>query len=96
MALRQLAFDITPRPAFGLDDFYVAPGNADAVAWLDRWPDWPNRALAIHGPAGCGKSHLAQVWRAATDARVIGASALTPDKVPELAAARGASPPALA
>jgi chromosomal replication initiation ATPase DnaA len=59
----QLALDLGHRPALGREDFLVAPCNADAVAWIDRWPDWPGPALVIHGPAGCGKSHLAQVWR---------------------------------
>lgn len=66
---RQLALDLGFRPALGRGDFIVAPSNADAVAWIDRWPDWPDlglgfRALALHGPAGAGKSHLAAVWRA--------------------------------
>lgn len=58
MSEGQLAFDLGHRPALGRDDFLVAPCNAEAVAWLERWPDWPAHALAIHGPAGSGKSHL--------------------------------------
>jgi len=54
----QLALDLGHRPALGRDDFLVAPCNAEAVAWLEKWPDWRLHALAIHGPAGCGKSHL--------------------------------------
>ena len=34
------------------------PGNREALAWIDRWPDWPAPALALGGPAGCGKTHL--------------------------------------
>jgi chromosomal replication initiation ATPase DnaA len=69
----QLALDLGHRPALGRDDFLVAACNSDAVAWLDRWPDWPAGGLAIVGPAGCGKSHLAGVWRATS-----GAPALAP------------------
>ena len=36
----QLTFDLGRPPAFGRDDFLVAPSNAEAVAWLERWPDW--------------------------------------------------------
>lgn len=72
----QLPLDFDHRPALSGEDFLVAPGNAGAVAWLDRWPDWPGPLLAIHGPAGCGKTHLAQVFMAASGARAIGADAL--------------------
>lgn len=60
---RQIPLDLGHRPAFGRDDFLISPGNAKAVAWIDRWPDWPAPALVIHGPAACGKSHLAAVWK---------------------------------
>ena len=87
MSERQLTLDLGHRPAFGLDDFLVAPSNSAAVAWLDRWPDWPGSGLAVHGPAGCGKSHCVQVWRAnaGTGAAVITAAELTLEGVPELA-----------
>ena len=55
---RQLAFELPTRSALGLEDFLVADCNAEAVAWLDRWPEWPAFSLCVHGPAGCGKSHL--------------------------------------
>jgi len=60
---RQLALDLGHRPAFGRDNFLVAPCNADAVAWIDRWPDWPAPGLALWGAPASGKSHLAAVWR---------------------------------
>lgn len=61
--MTQLVLDLPLRPAFGREDFLVAPCNAQAVAWIDCWPDWPDRVLVVHGPPGCGKSHLAAVWR---------------------------------
>ena len=67
----QLALDLGFRPALGREDFLVAPCNAAAVAWIDRWPDWPGPALALVGPAGSGKTHLAHVWRARTGASLI-------------------------
>jgi len=74
----QLAFDLGQRPALGREDFLVVPSNQEAVAWIDRWPEWPGPALALHGPAGCGKSHLCQVWRASSGAvRVDGAMLAT-------------------
>ncbi len=70
----QLSLGFEPRPALGGDDFLVAPCNAEAVAWLDRWPDWPSPVLVIHGPAGCGKTHLCQVFLAATGGRALAAT----------------------
>lgn len=87
----QLALDLGHRPAYGRDDFLVAPCNAEAVAWLDRWPNWPAPALALYGPGGCGKSHLAQVWRARSGALEFTRASLVSGGLGErLAAARGA------
>jgi len=95
-AARQLALEFTPRAALGLDDFLVVPGNATAVSWLDRWPDWPNRAFAVFGPAGCGKTHLAHVWQAQSRGRIVAAADLQASALTGLVEATGATPPALA
>ena len=73
---RQRTFDWGVRPALGRKDFLVAPCNEAAVAWLDRWPDWPGPALVIHGPSGSGKSHLAEVWRRRSGAEIVDAADL--------------------
>ncbi len=83
--VRQLTLDLPQRPALGRADFVVAPCNETAVAWIDRWPDWPQPVLTVHGPPGAGKSHLAQVWR-----RASGAQEVSPD------AFEAGDPPALA
>jgi chromosomal replication initiation ATPase DnaA len=90
MSGEQLALNLGHRTALDHEDFLVAPSNADAVAWLDRWPGWPAPALALHGPAGCGKSHLAQVWRARSHAVLIAGHALVEDRVPEVIDGAGA------
>jgi DnaA regulatory inactivator Hda len=84
MTVDQLTFDFPHRPALGAEDFLVAPPNAEAVAWIDRWPDWPAPVLVIHGPAGCGKTHLARVFMTATGAAEITADALTEAEPPAL------------
>jgi len=71
IAVAQLALNLGHRPALEREDFLVAPCNAEAVAWLDRWPAWPAPALTLYGRAGCGKSHLAQVWRARSHALLL-------------------------
>jgi len=68
--MSQLPLPLGHRPALGREDFLIAAGNAEAVAWLDRWPDWPAPALVLHGPSGCGKTHLAQVFAARSGAVV--------------------------
>ena len=59
--VRQQVFDFAVRASLGGEDYLVGPSNQDAVAWLDKWPDWPGPALIIHGPVGCGKTHIANV-----------------------------------
>jgi chromosomal replication initiation ATPase DnaA len=79
----QLPLELDHRPALAREDFLVVPSNEVAVAWIDRWPDWPAPALALYGPPGSGKTHLCQVWRRASGAIEIDAAML-----------RGAEPPA--
>ncbi len=67
----QIPLDLPHRPAFGREDFLVTSCNADAVGWLDKWPDWPAPALIVHGPVASGKSHLAAVWSTRTDAKFL-------------------------
>lgn len=69
--MAQLPFDYGHRPALGGADFLVAPSNQEAVAWLDRWPQWPGPALALVGPAGSGKTHLANVFQARAGALLL-------------------------
>jgi chromosomal replication initiation ATPase DnaA len=61
----QLPLPLATEPKLSRADFIVAPANAQAVAFIDSWPDWPVTAVALYGPAGSGKSHLASTWRAA-------------------------------
>ncbi|WP_421728669.1 chromosomal replication initiator DnaA [Brevundimonas sp.] len=46
----------------GAATFVRSPANAHAASVLDRWPDSAGQVMAICGPEGCGKSHLAAVW----------------------------------
>ena len=69
MTKRQFTLDFDHRPALGSDDFIVAGANRDAVAWIDRWPDWPTVGTVLVGPAGSGKTHLTNVWKSRSNAR---------------------------
>jgi chromosomal replication initiation ATPase DnaA len=69
----QLVLDLPTRPALGRAAFFVAPANRLALALVESWPAWPGGRLAVTGPAGAGKTHLAHVWAARTGARIVGA-----------------------
>lgn len=64
----QLPLDLSRGPGLSRDELVVTPANAAAVALVDRWPDWPSPLVVLAGPAGSGKSHLAAIWREASDA----------------------------
>jgi chromosomal replication initiation ATPase DnaA len=74
--LRQIPLELPHRIAIGREDFFVGEANAAAIAWLDRWPDWPGGGLAVYGPPGSGKTHLIEVWRARSAATRIEPAAL--------------------
>jgi chromosomal replication initiation ATPase DnaA len=74
---RQLALALDHAESYAREDFLPGPGNAAALALIDGWPDWPANAVALVGPEGSGKSHLAAVWAAASGARVMSGRALT-------------------
>lgn len=81
---RQLVLDLPLRTALGRDDFLVTPSNAAAVAMIDRYPDWPHHGVVLVGDGGSGKSHLLEVWRQASGARLVAASDLAqepPDRL---------------
>lgn len=82
---KQLSFSLPVRVARGRADFFVSPANSTAVAMIDRTHAWPNGKLALSGPAGAGKSHLAHVWAAETDAQIVPSTALDQLDLPTLA-----------
>lgn len=83
---RQLVFDLPHREALGREDFLVTASNAAATALIDQWPLWPSYGAVLLGPAGSGKSHLVEVWRAKSGARRVPAGALEVAAVPDLLA----------
>jgi len=89
--MTQLPLDLGFRAALGRTDFLVAPCNEAAIAWIDRWPGWPSPALALCGPAGSGKTHLGEVWRARSGAMPIASAALASAAVPRLLGAAKAA-----
>jgi len=86
---RQLALALPHAENFSRDDFLTGSSNEAALSLVERWPDWPDRALAIIGPEGAGKSHLAAIWADVAGARRVSARVL--DEIdPPAALATGA------
>ncbi|CAN5164145.1 DnaA/Hda family protein [soil metagenome] len=85
--VKQLTFDLAlPPPTYDRAEFVESPGNREALAWIDRWPDWPAPALALSGPPGSGKTHLGRIWAAQAGALVLDGSDLEGKDVADLTA----------
>ena len=81
-APRQLLLALDHSVSFAREDFLSGPSNVAALSLVERWPDWPDRIVALIGPEGSGKSHLAAIWAEATGARVLSAKLLSTTSVP--------------
>jgi chromosomal replication initiation ATPase DnaA len=69
--VKQLRLKLRRPGSFSRADFVASPSNAAATAALDAWPAWPGGALALVGPEGSGKTHLASAWAEAAEAVVV-------------------------
>jgi chromosomal replication initiation ATPase DnaA len=81
-APRQLALALAHSESFAREDFLAGASNQAALNLIEQWPDWPARSVALVGPSGSGKSHLAAIWAAAAGARAIAARALDEAALP--------------
>ncbi len=78
----QLVLALDHAVSFAREDFLPGPSNAAALALIERWPDWPAKAMALVGPQGSGKSHLAAIWAKAAGARVLATKFLSETDLP--------------
>ncbi len=83
----QLALDLPVRSLVGREDFFVTSANEAAVRLVDAWPQWTSPVQVVVGPAGAGKSHLANIWQTKVEASVLDAALLGEDDVPGLVSA---------
>jgi chromosomal replication initiation ATPase DnaA len=79
---RQLALALDHAESYARDDFLCGPCNEIALQLVEAWPDWPANAVALVGPEGAGKTHLAMIWAAAAGARIISARTLHETELP--------------
>ncbi len=64
----QLALDLEGPESYQIEEFIVADSNRQAYEWVLRWPEWTSPGLILFGEEGCGKTHLAHIWRHSSQA----------------------------
>ena len=69
--ISQFVLPFAKEPVLNAATFVIAPCNEQAFQFVIRWPDWPASAAALYGSSGCGKTHLANIWRLASGARIV-------------------------
>jgi chromosomal replication initiation ATPase DnaA len=72
----QLPLALVHRPDLSRDSFVAGASNRAALAMIESWPAWPAPVVALSGPAGSGKTHLAHVWAERAGAGILDADAL--------------------
>jgi chromosomal replication initiation ATPase DnaA len=69
----QLRLKLDSAAPFRREDYVASSSTAEALKLLDQWPNWRGGALALVGPAGSGKTHLATAWAKTVGARIVAA-----------------------
>ncbi|MGB0853320.1 MAG: HdaA/DnaA family protein [Pikeienuella sp.] len=82
-----LSLALPRRRARGRAGFIVSAANDDALKLIDGWRNWPEGRLAIFGPEGSGKTHLAHVWMQDAGAEKVAAVTLSAEDAPALISA---------
>ncbi|MBR0679753.1 hypothetical protein GXW74_04595 [Roseomonas eburnea] len=68
---RQFALPLPLAVSSARADLLEDASNAEALAWLDRPETWPGGRLALFGPEGVGKSHMARAFAAEQSWRLL-------------------------
>ncbi|HEX5377390.1 MAG TPA: chromosomal replication initiator DnaA [Phenylobacterium sp.] len=97
---RQLRLEFRRQISYARSDYVAGPSNAQALAAIDAWPAWHGGCLAVFGPEGSGKTHLARGWAERAGAVILDRADLQPSQAigrPALVedVDRGADPEAL-
>lgn len=71
---QQLVMPFAPATSYAPEDFIRGEANFEACQLVDGWPNWPYSIMLLHGPTGCGKTHLAHLFAARSGATLLDAS----------------------
>ena len=74
--MSQLTFQFPFKTSYYEQDFYVSSNNFNAFKLIEGWPNWPGKNINIYGPKGCGKTHLANIFKKKIDSIYIKAEEL--------------------
>lgn len=83
---RQIPLDLDFAKAERVPPFLTSETNFAAFTAVQAWQSWPHRRMAITGPDGAGKSHLARLWSEGSGADLVSAADLREAAVPGLIA----------
>ena len=61
--MSQLVFKFPFKTKYLKQDFYVSSNNFSSYQLIEGWPNWPGKWVNIHGPKGCGKTHLSNILK---------------------------------
>ena len=79
--LNQLLLRFDQKQNFTYNDYYVSKSNFFAFKLIDSWPKWEKNIINIYGEEGCGKSHLAKIFKEKNKALKLNESQLNNKKL---------------
>jgi chromosomal replication initiation ATPase DnaA len=80
--MSQLIFKFPFTTNYFEEDFYVSTNNFNAYKLIESWPKWSGRHINIFGPRGCGKTHLANIFKKKINSFFIKAEELNNNSLP--------------
>jgi chromosomal replication initiation ATPase DnaA len=80
--MNQLIFKFPFKANYFEEDFYVSANNFEAYKLIETWPKWPSKFINIFGLSGCGKTHLANIFKKKINCFFIKAADIKNDSLP--------------